>query len=271
MAILQNTARIRVFSFLGVSITSLSVTLSKNGGAFAAVHGTGLENITGNFYKVTLDSTDTNTVGDLAFKFSDTVLGIIAPNNSDVDEVVDGNLPGDVAGKVLGGGASSYAADGVIALVGDVTGDVLGSVQGDVDRVLGSVLGNVAGNVQGKVLGGGAGVISAVGVQADIANQPSWFLIPTPTVGIGIAGFSFLMTDSTTHLPAPGKTVTGTISKGGGAFGALTNAPDEISNGIYKVDLDGAGDMTDACIILRFTATGCDDTFATLILAQGNA
>ncbi len=94
MAILkQSTARVRVFSFVSASITSLSVTLSKNGGAFGAPHGAGLANITGNFYSVTLDSTDTATLGDLAYKFVDTILGAIAADGGHVDQVTT-ELPG---------------------------------------------------------------------------------------------------------------------------------------------------------------------------------
>lgn len=81
-----------------------------------------------------------------------------------------------------------------------------------------------------------------------------------------LAKFPFLMTDSTNHSPATGKTVTATISKDGGAFGSLNSGDSvtEIGVGIYEVDLD-ATDTNANCIILRFTATGCDDTFERII------
>jgi len=71
--------------------------------------------------------------------------------------------------------------------------------------------------------------------------------------------FALLMRDSTNHNPATGKSVTGTVSKDGAAFGALTNSVTEIANGWYKVNLDAADTNADVCIY-RFTATGCDDT-----------
>lgn len=78
--------------------------------------------------------------------------------------------------------------------------------------------------------------------------------------------FSFLMTDSTNHNPATGKTVTATISKDGGSFGSLSSGDSvtEVANGIYEVDLD-ATDTNANNIILRATATGCDDTFERII------
>jgi hypothetical protein len=78
--------------------------------------------------------------------------------------------------------------------------------------------------------------------------------------------FGFLMTDSTNHNPATGKTVTATRSIDGAAFGAGTiGSVTEVSNGMYKVDL-GAGDRNGNVVTYRFTATGCDDLFVTHLL-----
>jgi hypothetical protein len=73
--------------------------------------------------------------------------------------------------------------------------------------------------------------------------------------------FMFLMTDSTNHNPATGKTVTATISKDGGSFASLNSGDSvtEVGNGIYEVDLD-ATDTNCNNFILRATASGCDDT-----------
>jgi hypothetical protein len=78
--------------------------------------------------------------------------------------------------------------------------------------------------------------------------------------------FAFLMTDSTNHNPATGKTVTVTRSIDGGAFGAGTiGSVTEVSNGIYEVDL-GAGDRNGDVVVYRMTATACDDLFVTHLL-----
>ncbi len=80
-----------------------------------------------------------------------------------------------------------------------------------------------------------------------------------------LAKYPFLMTDSTTHNPVTGKTVTATRSIDGGAFAAGTlSAVTEVANGIYTVDL-ATGDMNGRCITLRLTGSGCDDLFLTLI------
>lgn len=80
-----------------------------------------------------------------------------------------------------------------------------------------------------------------------------------------IANFPFVMTDSTNHNPATGLTVTATRSIDGAAFGAGTIANmTEVSNGCYQCDL-GAGDLNGDTIILRFTASGADDLFMTIV------
>lgn len=77
--------------------------------------------------------------------------------------------------------------------------------------------------------------------------------------------FEFLMTDLTTHAPAPLKTVTVTRSIDGGAFGAGTLANvTEIGDGIYACDF-GAGDLNGNVITLRATASGCDDTLERIV------
>lgn len=81
-----------------------------------------------------------------------------------------------------------------------------------------------------------------------------------------VSNYAFLMTDSTTHNPATGKTVTVTRNIDSGTFGAGTiGAVTEVSNGIYRVDLPAA-DLNGAVVTLRMTATGCDDLFVTLLL-----
>lgn len=81
-----------------------------------------------------------------------------------------------------------------------------------------------------------------------------------------LANFHFLMTDSTTHNPATGKTVTVTRAIDGGAFGAGTlSAVTEMSNGLYRVDF-AAADLNGNVVTLRATASGCDDLFISLTM-----
>jgi hypothetical protein len=78
---------------------------------------------------------------------------------------------------------------------------------------------------------------------------------------IALPSFEIIMTDSTNHVPAIGKTVTVTRSIDHGAFAALS-APTvtELSAGTYYFDL-AASDLNGDIIMLRATATGCDDLF----------
>lgn len=75
----------------------------------------------------------------------------------------------------------------------------------------------------------------------------------------------FLSSDARTA--ATGKTVAITISKAGGAFGnpnaGATNAT-EVSSGWYKVTLDTTDTNTLGDLVVRGTATACDDSERTL-------
>lgn len=79
-------------------------------------------------------------------------------------------------------------------------------------------------------------------------------------------GFMFLMTNSTSHSPQPGLTVTAQRSLAGAGFAPCANAVVELSNGIYTINL-AAADTNAAVIMYRFTATGADD-LDILILTQ---
>jgi hypothetical protein len=68
-------------------------------------------------------------------------------------------------------------------------------------------------------------------------------------------------------MPAPSLTVTATRSIDGAAFGACANSASEIGNGWYKINL-AAADLNGAVIILRFTATGADDSAGPVIVTQ---
>jgi hypothetical protein len=126
------------------------------------------------------------------------------------------------------------------ALTTTFTGNLTGSV--------GSVTGAV-----GSVTGAVGSVTAAVAITSNIKKNQA------------LAKFQFLMTDSTGHAPATGKTVTCTRSIDGGAYGTGTLANiAEVANGTYTVDF-GAGDLNGNVIILRATATACDDTFERIV------
>lgn len=78
--------------------------------------------------------------------------------------------------------------------------------------------------------------------------------------------FHFKMTDSTTHNPASGKTVTLVRVLDNGTFGAGTiGTITEISGGLYRADIPAA-DLNGDIVTLRATASGCDQLDITLFL-----
>lgn len=90
------------------------------------------------------------------------------------------------------------------------------------------------------------------------SSAPSWateFIKQSTTT----YPLTFMMIDSADHISAKtGATVTVTLSKAGGAYGAASGAVAEVANGLYKT----AGNATDTgtlgALWLHATATGCD-------------
>jgi len=77
--------------------------------------------------------------------------------------------------------------------------------------------------------------------------------------------FEFYMTSNADHASgAVGAVVTATRSLDGGTFGACANAPFEVGQGIYAINL-AATDLNANCVTLNFTASGCDARLITLI------
>jgi hypothetical protein len=131
----------------------------------------------------------------------------------------------------------------------DINGVAVGSVAGAVGSVTGAV-GSVTGNVGGNVTGTVGGFASGQG--------------PRIRKNAALAAFEFVMTDSTNHAPATGKTVTATRSIDGAAFAACANSVTEVASGVYALDL-AATDLNGNVITLRFTATACDDRLVTIV------
>lgn len=135
---------------------------------------------------------------------------------------------------------ASLAAGVTVATNNDKTGYSLTATTG-----LGNQTANITGNLSGSV----GSVTAPVSITSNIKQNQA------------LSGFTFLMTDSTSHNPATGLTVTVTRSIDGGAFAAGTlSAVTEVANGIYSVNF-GAGDLNGKVIILQATAAASDTTF----------
>ncbi len=70
--------------------------------------------------------------------------------------------------------------------------------------------------------------------------------------------YTFFLTDSTTHAPKTGVTVTAQRKIDSGSFASCTNSATEVGNGWYTIDLSAA-DLNGRVISLRLTGTGTDD------------
>lgn len=80
-----------------------------------------------------------------------------------------------------------------------------------------------------------------------------------------LSNFEFLMVSSTDHItPATGLTVAAQRSINGGAFASCANSVSEIGSGIYAINL-AASDLNGTVITLKFTATGADATYCTIV------
>jgi hypothetical protein len=274
-----------------------TVTLSKNGGAFAAPAGA-VSEIGNGWYKVAGNATDTNTLGPLALHATAAsgdpcdiiVANVVAYNPQNATLGITtltsvGSVTGNVGGSV--GSVTGNVGGNVVGSVGSVTGAV-GSVTGSVASVTGAV-GSVTGSIGGSVVGSVASVTNPVTVgtnsdktgytliQAFPTNFSSLSIDATGKVSLqsptalkkntALASFMFVMYDSTTHQPATGLTVTATRSLNAAPFAACANLPVEVANGVYSLSL-AATDTNADVIAFLFNAVGADQT---TIIAVTNA
>lgn len=157
-----------------------------------------------------------------------------------------------VTAPVIIGSVSAGAMAGVS--ISSVTGSV-GSVTGAVGSVTGAV-GSVTAGVAVASVSSGILPTNFISLSIDAGGN-----VKTQTAikkNVIVSGFSFVMTDNTTHVPRAGLTVSANRSIDGAAFAACTNNVTEISNGIYQTNL-AAADVNGNNIMVRFVATSADD------------
>lgn len=225
-----------------------AVAVSKAGGAFATAGGTVTE-VSGGWYKIALTTTDTNTLGDLAFHIT-----AASGDNTDFVDQVCANILGDTlpANATQINGVATTSVTTVAANIGhaqpiNFTGTGASALaKSDMVDIAGAAVSTSTAQI-------GANVVSVAGAASNIKKNQA------------LAKFEFPMTDATTHAPKTGLTVTATRSLDGGAFGACANAVVELSNGLYYIDL-AAADLNANVVTLRMTAAASDDRLITLIL-----
>lgn len=102
--------------------------------------------------------------------------------------------------------------------------------------------------------------LAAANLDTQLGAIPTTFRLKKNTA---FTGFSLVMFN-TSGVAATGKTVSGSVSIDGGAFGSLTNAVSEIGSGAYKVNL-AAADTNGNDLLFLFTATDCKPLFLKVI------
>lgn len=200
--------------------------------------------------KVDVDTIKTNPVvnaGTVTFPTNSTLASTTNITGGTVT-TVSGNVNGSVASVVAAvtiATGSKVDVDTIktnpVVNAGTVTFPTNATLASTTNITAGTI-GTVSGNVNGSV----GSVGSAVAITANIKQNTT------------SAGFMFVMTDSTNHVPATGLVVTATRSIDGTAFGACANAVSEVGNGTYVITLD-ATDVNGKHIMLRFTAPSADD------------
>lgn len=165
---------------------------------------------------------------------------------------------GDSFARLGAPAGASHAAD--VAAVKSDTVEILTDTS-----VIGAAGAGLTGIPAVGSVTGAVGSVTAPVTAGTVSDKTGYAITSNVKKNQALAEFQFLMTDSTTHAPATGKTVTCTRSIDGAGFaaGTLANVT-EVANGTYTVDF-GAGDLNGNVILLRATATGCDDVFERII------
>lgn len=301
----QSTAYTRMFLMVqtadhlsGLTGASPTVNVSKAGGAFGAAGGTVTE-VANGFYKIALTTTDTNTLGDLAYH--------ITATSGDATDFVD-QVTAQILGDMLTGNTTQLAGQTVTAAAGvtfptsvasptnitAASGVALASGQKvDVDTIKTNPVVN-AGTVTfptGATLASTTNITSATGITVATNNDKTGYTASTVSDKTGYsltqtfpANFSALSIDSGGNVAT-----TSNVKKNSARTGFMfvmtdstTHAPKtglivastrSIDGGAFAsttnsptevatgtYSLDlSAADVNGNHIMLRFTSTGADD------------
>jgi hypothetical protein len=126
--------------------------------------------------------------------------------------------------------------------------------------------GNIDANVK-TWLGGTIPAVTVTGVPLVDVKYILGTISPAPVGSVAVSSnikknasgrITFVMTDSTTHAPKTGCTVTSQVSLDGAALASCTNSASEIGSGLYTLVL-AAADTNANELAYRFTASSADD------------
>ena len=203
------------------------------------------------------DGFNIETFGNASAMYPDDItIASTAPDNTSITAIKakTDNLPSDPADESL----IIAATDAITSAVGTVSTNV-SAVKAKTDNLLFDASNFVKADLEHI----GAVAISPTTAQlgVNVVSAGGSYGIKKNTAK---NAFPFLMTNATTHVPMTGLTVTAQRSIDGGAFAACANAVTEVASGVYKINL-AAADLNGDAIVLKFTATGADQTTMTII------
>lgn len=169
------------------------------------------------------------------------------------DVLPDGGALDDLASILTDTGTTLPAT---LATIAGYLDTEVAAILTDTGTTLPATLATIAGYLDTEV----AAILAAVDTEVAAIKAKTDLLPSGVPKNVARANFPFKMVDSTDHVtPETGATVTAQISKDGGAFASMTNSVTEISGGWYEIDITQA-EMNADVIVLKFTATGCDQT-----------
>jgi len=151
--------------FTGKTGLTVTVTLSKNGGAFAAAGGTVTE-IASGIYKIALTTTDTNTLGDLVFHCTGT-----GADATDFIDQVSALIEADLATQTSVNTIDDFLDTEIAAILAAVDTEVA-AILADTDDIqtrLPAAL--VGGRIDASVGAMAANVMTAAAAAADLTTE----------------------------------------------------------------------------------------------------
>ena len=186
-------------------------------------------------------------VAGSAVSTSSAQLGVNAVNIAGQAAALDGNNllkvdVVDIAGSAVSAASAQLGVNVVNAGGHAVTLDANNLIEVNVTDWDGTAVTALPTNFTSLAIDSNGNVSTTANIKKDTASN----------------NFLFVMTDSTTHAPKTGVTVTGTVCIDGAAFASLTNSVSEVGSGTYKINL-AAADVNGNHIMLRFTGSGADD------------
>lgn len=216
------------------------------------------ETLTRRFATVNASGPATLTGGAVAVFKGTSVTPITAGVTLALDDIATGShlVTVDTSADVVYSAPSDYA---IVITVGATDQSLVGQPIGGFRLVETTVEDLKLDHVQQTALLTAIDV-DVTAIRANTDNLPSAIKRNTAR-----PNFEFFLASSSDHVSgATGLTVTAMRSIDGGPFASTVNAPVEVGNGVYAIDLDAA-DLNGEVITLLFTAAGADPRPFTIV------